>query len=247
MVEIQAATFLMGSDDSRDERPIHRVSIDGFLIDVTQVTQADYEALMGVNPAHFKGDAHRPVENVTWYDAVLYCNARSARDGLEPVYRYAAVVDGVAGDGCQGLDQLVIDYERNGYRLPVEAEFEYAWRAGTTTEHYWGDAMDGDYAWWSENAEGSTHPVAQKKPNAWGLYDLSGNVWEWCNDWFGKDYYSLSPEKFPRGLDASLTRAVRGGSWNDVKSHHLRCTARGDLVPTKRERYYGFRCVMPAR
>jgi formylglycine-generating enzyme len=169
------------------------------------------------------------------------------RDGLEPVYRHTGLLGGPAGDGCLGLDHLVIDYEKNGYRLPLEAEFEFAWRAGTTTEHYWGDAMDGDYAWWSENSEGTTHRVALKKPNAWGLYDMSGNVWEWCGDWFGKDYYKVSPERLPKGLDASLTKAVRGGSWNDVKGHHLRCTARGDRPPERRDCYYGFRCVAGRR
>src|SRR5689334_11412031 len=94
MISIEGASFWMGSDDSRDERPIHRVTIDGFFIDETEVTQADYETLMGVNPSHFKGDATRPVENVTWYDAVLYCNARSLRDSLDPVYRYTALGEG---------------------------------------------------------------------------------------------------------------------------------------------------------
>jgi formylglycine-generating enzyme required for sulfatase activity len=243
MVEIAAGSFRMGTGNHADETPAHTVSLDGFVIDATEVTQADYRALMGVNPAHFQGDDQRPVENVTWYDAVLYCIARSERDGLEPVYRHRGVVGGRAGDGCTGLTELETALGKNGYRLPFEAEWEYAMRAGTVTEYYWGDVIDDDYAWWQRNSAGTTHAVGAKKPNAWGLYDMSGNVWEWCGDWMGKTYYATSPGKSPKGPDSGPTRVVRGGSWNDVKDHHLRSAARGDLLPDNRGRYYGFRCV----
>jgi formylglycine-generating enzyme len=242
MIQIPAGSFIMGSDDSTDERPPHKVTLDAFLMDAAEVTQQEYEELMGINPSEFKSDGTLPVENVTWYDAVLYCNGRSKKDSLEPVYRYNRII-GAGGNGCTSLEGLETDFSKNGFRLPTEAEREYASRAGATTEYYWGDAMDGDYAWWSANAEGKTHPVKTKKPNAWGLFDMSGNVWEWCSDLFDKLYYAKSPEKSPLGVESSITRAVRGGSWNDVKAHHLRCCARGDFPPANRARFYGFRCV----
>jgi formylglycine-generating enzyme required for sulfatase activity len=242
MIQIPAATFIMGSDDSTDERPPHSVSLEAFLIDETEVTQQEYQTLMGVNPSILKGDGMLPVENITWYDAVMFCNARSTRDRLEPVYRYTHFLGG-AGDGCAGLRDLEIDFDKNGFRLPTEAEWEYACRAGTATEYYWGNDINGDYAWHAGNSEGTTHPVGQKKPNAWGLYDMSGNVWEWCNDLFDKLYYSSSPKHAPKGAASGLTRAVRGGSWNDTRIHHLRCCARGELSPERRSQHYGFRCV----
>jgi formylglycine-generating enzyme required for sulfatase activity len=212
-------------------------------MDATEVTQADYEALMGVNPSDFEGDGERPVEQVTWYDAVLYCNARSKRDGLEPVYQYASIKKGDDGE-CIGLVKLTIDFSKNGYRLPTEAEWEYACRAGTTTEYYWGDDMDGAYAW-CENAGGKTQPVGTKKPNAWGLYDMIGNVWEWCHDWYAEDYYAGSRVKNPRGPNKKgVCRVIRGGSWKPNDSHPPCSAGRHCWFPDGCENDLGLRCVL---
>jgi formylglycine-generating enzyme required for sulfatase activity len=240
---------MMGSPDGEgavSEHPRHKVTLDSFYIDIYTVTQGDYEKVMGVNPAVYKGDLKRPIENDTWYDALLYCNARSKRDGLEQVYRFSGI-EGVPGDGCQGLKDLFIDYSKIGYRLPTEAEWEYACRAGTTSKYYWGEKVDGDYAWSEINTGATTNPVDVKKPNAWGLHDMCGNVQEWCNDWFGETYFASSPEKNPHGPETGIHRILRGGSWYPYKNGglHLRCANRSCNLPDYRRDAYGFRCVVP--
>jgi len=189
-----------------------------------------------------------PVENVTWYDALIYCNARSKRDGLQAVYRFTGV-KGKAGDGCAGLENLVIDYSIEGYRLPTEAEWEYACRAGTTTRYYWGEEMDDDYAWWEMNSGGRTQRVDAKKPNSWGLYDMCGNVQEWCNDWHGEKYYAESSAHHPKGPPSGIHRILRGGSWYPYQDGgaHLRSANRSCNLPDYRRDAYGFRCVVSVR
>jgi formylglycine-generating enzyme required for sulfatase activity len=183
---IKAGEFMMGSEKGeKNERPIHKVKITRpFYIGVYEVTQKQYEEVMAKNPSEFKGP-NRPVENVTWDDAVLFCKKLSEKEGVK-------------------------------YRLPTEAEWEYACRAGTKTEFYCGDRIDVGYAWYKTNSEAKTHDVGQKKPNAWGLYDMSGNVYEWCSDWFAKDYYISSPEKDPQGPREGQLRVLRGGAWHNT-------------------------------
>jgi formylglycine-generating enzyme required for sulfatase activity len=248
MIKIPAGSFMMGSLDVvgapdeyiADEHPQHEVTLDSFYMDVTEVTQGDYEKLMRVNPSSFKGELNRPVEYVTWFDAVLYCNARSKRDGLDSVYSYTSI-DGRAGNGCTELEGLEEDFSRNGYRLPTEAEWEYACRAGTKTHYYWGDGIVGDYCWYKENSKNETHPVGGKKPNAWGLNDMSGNVWEWCNDWYGS-YSATSETTNPTGPTSGRYRVLRGGSWH-VNFDYLRSAARNYNDTHYRYGNLGFRCV----
>ncbi|MDA7864653.1 formylglycine-generating enzyme family protein [bacterium] len=179
---IPAGTFIMGEGDDA-----HDVTLtQPFNMGVHEVTQAQYEQVMGVNPSHFK-DADNPVEKVSWEDAVEFCRKLSEL----PAEKAAG----------------------NVYRLPTEAEWEYACRAGTTTKYSFGDDESelGDYAWYGFNSDQKTHPVGSKKPNAWGLYDMHGNVWEWCQDW-EEDYPSGSVTD-PSGATSGSFRVLRGGGW----------------------------------
>ncbi|OGJ89209.1 MAG: hypothetical protein A2268_13410 [Candidatus Raymondbacteria bacterium RifOxyA12_full_50_37] len=238
---ITGGTFQMGSADSTNEQPIHVVTLSSFWMDSTEVTQESYQAIFGLNPSLFPGDINRPVENVTWFDAVLYCNVRSKQAGLDTVYSYTSVT-GIPGDSCTDLENLAINFTKNGYRLPTEAEWEYACRAGTTTQYYWGAAVDGAYAWYGANSNTTPHPVASTTRNARGLYDMAGNVWEWCNDWYLSTYYSGSPGSDPMGPGSGTTRVERGGSWLGT-SDYLRSAFRNDRNPGLRFNYLGFRTV----
>jgi formylglycine-generating enzyme len=196
MKSLVGGKFIMGSDsDNANESPAHELELDGFYLDTTEVTQADFYAVTGRRPwehnkevikglpARQKLPLH-PAWSVNWFDAALYCNARSKRDGLDTVYTYLnATCD--TTDNCT-LTDFQSNLAKNGYRLLTEAQWEYACRAGTTTKFFWGNTAIGglDYAWADENATYSTHPVASKKPNAFGLYDMAGSVEEWLEDWY---------------------------------------------------------------
>ncbi|HUI92207.1 MAG TPA: SUMF1/EgtB/PvdO family nonheme iron enzyme [Chitinivibrionales bacterium] len=240
---IGGGTFAMGSSDPLDYNasPPHLATVSSFYIDSAPVTQGDYLGLMAVNPSNFYGSGLRPVEQVTWFDAALYCNARSKRDKRDTVYSFTSIT-GRAGDGCSGLGNLSIDYTKNGYRLPTEAEFEYAARAGTTTPYFWGsDTLTGkSYAWWKGNSLNNTQQVASKLPNGWNLYDMSGDVWEWCNDWFGT--YQSGLQSDPTGAAVGTNRVMRGGSWRDSVGT-LRSAFRWSNMPGATLNSYGFRCV----
>ena len=243
MVVIPAGEFEMGSARGRDdEKPVHKVWIDSFLMDKTEMTQAVFEkvgktATMS-NPSSFEGP-ELPVNNIPWTKAALFCNARSRYEGLKPCYD-------------EDADPVTCDFEADGYRLPTEAEWEYACRAGTSTEYSYGNEAKrvGDVAWFADNAAKKTHPVGQKKANAWGLFDMHGNVAEWCHDVYDKDYYGKSPDKNPRGPSDGKLNVLRGGSFKspaDVARSAYRLGERpgfGDacLAPDA----IGFRCVRKA-
>jgi len=203
MVLIPAGWFEMGSD-SKDEidEPRHRTYVGAFYMDVYEVTQAEYQKVMGKNPSRWK-HAKNPVEQIRWSDAVRYCNARSRSEGLEPAY---------------DLKTWECDFETNGYRLPTEAEWERGARAGTGTTYYFGNnsARLRLHCWFKGNATRGPSPVGIKQPNPWGLYDVYGNVWEWCNDFYAEDYYQKSPEKNSTGPKAGTTRVLRGGCWDSA-------------------------------
>ncbi|OGJ96095.1 MAG: hypothetical protein A2487_01680, partial [Candidatus Raymondbacteria bacterium RifOxyC12_full_50_8] len=210
MVNVPAGTFQMGSTANSDEQPIHTVTISSFWMDTTEVTQADYLSVTGVNPSNFTGDSLRPVNALTWYDAVLYCNARSKRDGKDTAYFYSSIT-GTPFSGCTGLADLAQDTSKHSYRLPTEAEWEFSCRAGTTTSYYWGGGNADQYAWYFDNAGFTTHTVASKAKNAFGLYDMCGNVFEWCWDWKGN--YGSGAETDPTGPATGTYRVLRGGGW----------------------------------
>jgi len=200
MVEVGGGWFEMGSGESADERPVHKVQVDSFYMDICEVTQKQFRELEISDPSHFK-DANRPVEQVNWTDAAIYCNERSRAEGLEV---------------CYDEESWECNFEANGYRLPTESEWEYACRAGTETRYFFGNNAKEleKYGWFSENSAANTHLVGLKQPNPWGLYDMYGNVAEWCNDFYSKDYYGKSPTENPRGPAKGKEKVIRGGAWN---------------------------------
>jgi len=217
LVLIRPGNFLMGSPDSEqgrktEEGPQHQVTISkSFYVGVTEVTQAQYEAVMGTNPSKFKGPTN-PVEMVSWDEAVEFCRRLSEKTGKT-------------------------------VRLPTEAEWEYACRAGSKTRFSFGDSDSalGDYAWYGSNSGGKTHPVGQKKPNPWGLYDMHGNVWEWCADWYGD--YPKGAVTDPQGPAAGTSRVLRGGSWHG-NPNDCRSANRNRITPGYRHGDCGFRVVV---
>ncbi|MGO9466393.1 MAG: SUMF1/EgtB/PvdO family nonheme iron enzyme [Isosphaeraceae bacterium] len=219
LIRIQGGEFMMGSpgDDKEAayyEKPQHKVRISPFYLGVTEVTQEQYQTVMGVNPSWFSstgGGKNRgaggstgrlPVEQVSWLDAVRFCNALSNKDKLTAYYK-------IVGDNVR-----IPNPKGSGYRLPTEAEWEYACRAGTATKYSFGDDSSElrDSAWYSRNAGGTTHPVGQKRANAFGLYDMHGNVWEWCWDWYSDSYYKEPIVDDPRGPSGASCRVIRGGA-----------------------------------
>jgi formylglycine-generating enzyme required for sulfatase activity len=234
MVRLPGGEFLMGDDQGEeDEKPAHRVHVSPFFIDVCEVTQASYQSLMGKNPAKFTSP-DRPVERASWFSAIQYCNLRSVKEGLKP---------------CYDLKTLACDFTANGYRLPTEAEWEYACRAGTTTRWSFGNdpAALGTHAWFKKNAKKSTQPVRQQSPNPWGLYDMHGNVAEWCNDFYKESYDQAGQGKDPRGPASGDERVLRGGSWS-TGEENCRSSARASAAPGFADvcfgyEAYGFRCV----
>ena len=217
---IPAGKFLMGSPSGEalrfnDEGPLHTVTISKpFYMGVTEVTQAQYQAIMGSNPSGFKG-AQSPVESLSWEDAVTFCRKLSAK-----------------------VERKV--------SLPTEAQWEYACRAGSKTRFGFGDSDTdlGAYAWYSGNSDKvRTHEVGRKKPNAFGLYDMHGNVWEWCADWYGESYYGSSQGSDPHGPSSGKSRVFRGGSWA-FKAERCRAASRDWFAPGRRNHYIGFRVVV---
>jgi formylglycine-generating enzyme required for sulfatase activity len=212
MVRIKADTFL------RIKYPV-TLSRD-FWLGKYEVTQGEYLAIMGKNPSHFPGDSNRPVEKVTHVDAAAYCAALTRRE--------------------REAGHLPSGYE---YRLPSEAEWEFACHAGTTNLFSFGDTTTeaDQYAWTLENSEATTHPVGLKRPNSWGLYDMHGNVWEWCSDWFAP--YSPGPVTDPQGPPESKYKVFRGGSWNHA-IEFARCSSRFMMGSSNSIYFVGFRVVL---
>lgn len=212
MVAIKAGTF------QRIKFPV-TITRD-FWIGKYEVTQNEYAAVTGHNPSHFTGDSNRPVEKVTFFDASNYCAAVTRRERG-------------AGHLPDGLE----------YRLPTEAEWEYACRAGSTNLFNFGDDKEAaeQFAWTAENCEATTHPVGEKKPNAWGLYDTHGNVWEWCLDWF--EPYPGRPVTDPGGPSTSKYKVFKGGGWNQ-DADYARASSRFMMSPSNGIHFVGFRLLL---
>jgi len=231
MVKITGGTFVMGSYDTANFSmaiPAHSVTLSTFSMSKNLITQEMYQAVMGTNPSHWVA-AKRPVEQINWYSAISFCNKLSKLAGLDTVYTYT---DADTTDNA--FEDVVVNYSKNGYRLPTEAEFEYACRAGTTTDYYWGRnypptthadslALDSNAVWYGNNPD-STAEVGTKKPNAWGLYDMSGNLFTWCNDRYTGSYDGIAGGLNPSGSTDGDQFVCRGGSWG-----FYNC---GDIVAT---------------
>ena len=213
-VRINGGTFTMGSPE---DEPGHdnyevqwQVTVSSFYMGKYEVTQKEYREVMGKNPSKFKGD-NLPVELVSWDDAVDYCNKRSQKEGLTPAYT-------ISNSFFDLFFGRTVTWNRNanGYRLPTEAEWEYACRAGTTTAYNTGASMTDNTGWYKDNSDKKTHPVGQKPANAWGLYDMHGNVSEWCLDLYY--FYPSEAQTNPVGVSPPswVYRVFRGGSWRDA-------------------------------
>jgi len=230
MADIPGGSFQMGSNDGDDnEKPVRTVTVTGFKMMSTEVTQAQYQAIMNDNPSFHKLDENCPVEKVSWKDATVFCNRLSERVGLEPCYD--------PGSGA-------CDFTKNGFRLPTEAEWEYACRGNTGSEYNTGNgesALD-RAGWYARNSREKTHAVAQKARNVYGLYDMHGNVWEWTNDWYDKNSYSQDGTDDPTGPAGGREKVLRGGSWIDWPKD-CRSAKRREFDPNKNYTDIGFRVV----
>lgn len=256
MLYVPGGTFTMGRTNSGsskdietdDELPAHSVTLNSFYIGKYQVTQGEYQAVMGSNPGYSFGVGENyPVYEVSWYDAIKYCNLRSMNEGLAPAYSVNSSTDPedwveVPWDpnNYAVLDAAICNWDANGYRLLTEAEWEYAARGGTNNPNYLYSGSDNldAVAWHVNNSDGNTHPVGGKAANGLGIYDMSGNVFEWCWDWF--DYYSSSPSNNPKGPESGSSRVMRGGSWHNGSSY-CRVVYRLNCAPDGKFSNGGFR------
>jgi formylglycine-generating enzyme required for sulfatase activity len=257
MVRINRGTFTMGSPSNEPQRSSdetqHKVTINSFYMGKFEVTQKEYQEVMGTNPSKFKGD-NLPVEQISWYDAIEYCNRRSQREGLSPAYTIDKSRSDPNNKSESDTFRWVVSWNRNanGYRLPTEAEWEYACRAGTTTPFNTGNNIttsnanyDGNYPY-NNNAKGEyrgkTSPAGSFAPNPWGLYDMHGNVFELCWDWYGN--YTSGAQTDPVGTSSGSGRVIRGGSWDDG-GRDISSASRYYFGPDDRSDCVGFRLIRP--
>ncbi|MBM4053321.1 MAG: formylglycine-generating enzyme family protein [Planctomycetes bacterium] len=210
-VLVKGGCFKMG-DDEIDAKPVHEVCLDDFYISKYEVTQGQWKNVMGSNPSHFRKGDNYPVEQVSWHDVQKFLRKLNRKT-------------------------------KQNYRLPTEAEWEYAAKSGGRDEEWAGTNTEekiSDYLWYSHNSGDQTHPVGQKIPNGLGIYDMSGNVWEWCSDVYGYDYYAKSPRNNPQGPNSGNSRILRGSSWCD-SPRILHIAKRRYYPPSFKYNYLGFR------
>jgi formylglycine-generating enzyme required for sulfatase activity len=227
IIPVKGGTFTMGSEN---EKPVHQVTLSDFCIGRYQVTQEQYRAVIGSNPSSFAAGSdaqQRPVEQVSWHDAVAFCNKLSDMEGFGKVY----TING---------SSVTADITQNGYRLPTEAEWEYAARGGKQAKGYTysGSNDIGQVAWYDGNSGKTTHAVGTKAANELGLNDMSGNVWEWCNDWYGN--YGSGAQSDPMGASSGGYRVDRGGGWSS-SADSCRSANRNYGDPVHRYIIVGFR------
>jgi formylglycine-generating enzyme required for sulfatase activity len=267
MVSIPTGSFQMGSpeteaDSSSNERPVHTVTLSAFKMGKYEVTQGQWESVMGNNPSYFSenpddegenGWKKLPVEQVSWYDVLVFCNKLSIQEGLTPAYSISDNTDpGQWGTVPTSSDitwnAVACDWTANGYRLPTEAEWEYAAKGGNGSPYnyiYAGSNTVDDVAWYETNSDGKTHEVGTKAANGLGLYDMSGNVYEWCWDWYASTYPGEAQTN-PTGASSGTGRVLRGGSWLNP-ARGARSALRSYAGPQYRAINLGFRLVRPAQ
>lgn len=256
LIPIKAGSFTMGSPTGvgdNDEHPQHQVTLSAFYLDTTELTRKEFFPFLQSKDTSYLASDQRsiadytitgwsemdihPIVNVFWFTAVAYCNWLTKQTGSKDTcYTFT-----FNGNGT--INTVSLDRNKKGYRLPTEAEWEYACRAETTTPYSFTDETKiGDYAWYSTNSSNTTHAVGGKKPNPFGLYDMHGNVWEWTGDWYpaGSPYYPSGAETNPTGATTGSSRVVRGGSWGN-NAVNLRSANRSYDSPGFRYDVIGFR------
>lgn len=232
MVFVEGGTFSMGGDGASDERPLHTVKLSSFYMSSHEVTQKEFLSLVNKNPSYIHDDSF-PICRISWWDAIEYCNEKSKKHNL---------------DTCYDMRTGKCNFSATGFRLPTEAEWEFAARGGNKSKKYQFSGSDTlDFVGWNMlNSKEDMQPVGQKRPNELGLYDMSGNVWEWCNDWYSNVYYASSPQVNPTGPTEGQTRSVRGGSWANYP-YNSRVALRSDCKPENHIDDVGFRVVISAK
>ncbi len=268
-VSIPAGSFQMGNSGTtsvhtEDEVPVHTVTLSPFTMSKYEITYGQWIEVTQWGVSHdykFRkrgnmgskgfydstGDENEshPVTYITWYDAILWCNALSEKEGLVPCYYTTSSKSIVYRSGEIDLGDDLVDWEANGYRLPTEAEWEYACRADTATEYSFGDNLtetNANYVHSGDIFDNGTTPVGFYAANQWGLYDMHGNVFEWCWDWYDMRYYDISPAASPHGPSDGTARVIRGGSWYH-NLHYTRSAFRGGYSTTTVNDRLGFRTV----
>ena len=253
MVFVRGGSFEMGrnlgTDNYGDVAPVHTVTLTSFYMGKYQVTQSQYATVMRSNPGSSYENNH-PLYNVSWYDALVFCNRLSIAEGFTPAYQINDSTDPAAwgtvptsSNSTWNAAEIVSG--STGYRLPTEAQWEYAAKGGNGSPGnytYAGSNTVGDVAWYSSNSGSATHAVGTKAPNGLGLYDMSGNVEEWCWDWYGS--YSSSAQTDPLGASSGPSRVLRGGSWFDA-AESVRSAYRYSNGPNSRSSGFGFRLARP--
>ena len=235
MVFVQGGTYCMGSNDVYEsEQPVHEVKVSSFYLSKYQVTTGQWHEIMGDDISHFEGD-NLPIVFISWFDAVDFCNQLSRLEGLTPCYSKSG-------------GNIRCDWKADGYRLPTEAEWEFAARGGNYSEGYRYSGSDEieSVGWYGENSGHGTNNVGGKRANELGLYDMSGNVWEWCWDWYSDSYYSRSPKNNPTGPRTGDQRSLRGGCWV-YDDYYCRVSSREDYPPYYGNYDIGFRVCRTAR
>ncbi len=239
MVLVPGGSFTMGrtvGSGASDELPTHQVTLSSFYISKYEVTQAEWKAVMENNPAQFNSDTTRPVDSVSWYAVLVYCNKKSILDGRTPVYSISSFTNpddwgSIPTSNSAVWNNVSCNWTANGYRMPTEAEWEYAARGAQSTPDYvYSGSNNVDaVAWYFLNSNNSTHPVGLKQPNSLGIYDMSGNVWEWCWDWL--DSYNSASVQNPTGPESGVSKILRGGAWDANDDDGRRIASRGWWVP----------------